>query len=185
MKIHTGDVVTIMTGKDKGKQGTVVRVLSLKNRVVVEGINMRTKHMKKTAQQAGQKLVYEASISASNVAVLDPKTKKPTRIGYKIDAKTGNKSRIAKLSGEVIEKKAVTKGDTEKSSTKTKSAKKTTSAKKEESLNSSPSSISSPSLPKKQPFWKRKGSEKSAESGSNDQDGGGTSFTTAHRSQGG
>lgn len=70
MKIHNGDLVVINTGKDKGKQGTVLRVLESKNRVVVEGINMRVRHIKKTAQSAGQRISYEASIHASNVQIL-------------------------------------------------------------------------------------------------------------------
>ncbi|UPA22791.1 50S ribosomal protein L24 [Candidatus Peribacteria bacterium] len=167
MKIHTGDVVVIMTGKDKGKQGTVTRVLETKSRVVVEGINMRTRHIKKTAQGPGQRVTYEASIHVSNVAILDPKTKKPTRIGYKIDEKTGRKSRIAKASGEVIVK-AVTKAATEKSTKK------------------SDTKDTAVSAPKKQAFWKKTDAEggKTTDS-SKTNDAGGTSFTAAHRSQGG
>jgi len=81
MKIHTGDTVVIISGKDKGKSGTVLRVLHERNHVVVTGINMRTRHVKKTFQQAGRILKYEASMNASKVMLLDPKTKKPTRIG--------------------------------------------------------------------------------------------------------
>src|SRR3989344_5032398 len=101
MKIHTGDTVYVISGKDKGKTGTVLRILHEQNRVVVEGVNMRVRHIKKTSQAPGQRVKYEASLSASNVMILDPKTKKPTRIGYKVDEKTGAKKRIARKSGEV------------------------------------------------------------------------------------
>jgi len=101
MKITTGDTVVIITGKDKGKTGTVLRTLPATSRVVVAGINMRTKHIKATPQKAGQRLQYEASIHASNVMLLDAKTKKPTRIGFSVSEK-GKKERIAKRSGEVI-----------------------------------------------------------------------------------
>ncbi len=167
MKIHTGDLVTIMTGKDKGKQGTVTRVLGDKNRVIVEGINMRTRHIKKTAQSAGQRITYEASIHVSNVAILDPKTKKPTRIGYKIDAKTGRKERIAKASGEVITK-AVTKS--EKKTAKTAADKK---------------NDATAEVPKKSAFWKRGDEAAKTQEGSKGADGGANSFTAAHRAQGG
>lgn len=167
MKIHTGDVVTVITGKDKGKQGTVTRVLESKSRVVVEGINMRTRHIKKTTQAPGQRIQYEASIHVSNVAILDPKTKKPTRIGYKIDAKTGKKLRIAKASGELITK-AVTKAASK--TTKTAAEKK---------------NDATAALPKKQAFWKKADAEGAAAAGGKTNDAGGASFTTAHRSQGG
>ena len=98
MKLHTGDLVVIITGKDKGKTGRILRVLLEKNRVVVAGINMRTRHIKKTAQSAGRVVRYEASLHASNVMAVDPKTKKRTRIGYRF--KDGHKERIAKKSGE-------------------------------------------------------------------------------------
>ncbi len=161
MKIHTGDVVTVITGKDKGKQGTVTRVLETKNRVVVEGINMRTRHIKKTTQAPGQRIQYEASIHASNVMILDPKTKKPTRIGYKVDEKTGKKSRIAKVSGEVITK-ATTKSAEKPKKTDAKDA-----------------------LPKKQAFWKKADAEGAKADGTKTNDAGGASFTAAHRAQGG
>ncbi|MEI8229842.1 MAG: 50S ribosomal protein L24 [Candidatus Peregrinibacteria bacterium] len=99
MKIHAGDSVLVISGKDKGKSGTVLKVLE--GRVVISDINMRTRHVKKTAQQAGQRIRYEASLSASNVMILDPKTKKPTRIGMRLDEK-GHKVRFAKVSGEVV-----------------------------------------------------------------------------------
>ena len=84
MKLHTGDTVVVISGKDKGKSGTIMRVLPEKNHVVIGGINMRTRHMKKTQQEPGRILRYEASMNASKVMVVDPKTKKPSRIGYLI-----------------------------------------------------------------------------------------------------
>jgi len=105
MRIHTGDSVLVIAGKDKGKTGTVLRVLG--DRLVVSDVNMRTRHVRKTTQGPGQRLKYEASIAASNVMVLDAKTKKPTRIGVRLDEK-GHKTRIAKVSGEVLVKSKVT-----------------------------------------------------------------------------
>lgn len=102
MKLSQGDSVVVTTGKDKGKKGTVMRVLKAENRVIVSGINMVTKHVKKTTQEAGKKIKYEVSISASNVAIADPKTGKPTRIGYKVV--DGKKIRIAKKSGATLER---------------------------------------------------------------------------------
>lgn len=103
MKIHTGDTVLVITGKDKGKTGTVTKVLTAKQQIIVQGINMRTRHIKKTTQGAGQKVKYEASMNVSKVMLIDPKSGKPTRVGYKVDEKTGKKVRFAKVSGAVIE----------------------------------------------------------------------------------
>jgi large subunit ribosomal protein L24 len=102
MKLSHGDSVIVTAGKDKGKKGTVMRVLREQNRVVVSGVNMATKHVKKTTQNAGSKIQFEVSLSASNVMIVDPKTGKPTRIGYQIDPKTGAKVRVAKKSGTVL-----------------------------------------------------------------------------------
>ncbi|MEK7137776.1 MAG: 50S ribosomal protein L24, partial [Patescibacteria group bacterium] len=84
MKLHAGDTVVVISGKDKGKTGRIMRVLLLEDRVIVAGVNMRTRHLKKTPQTPGRKVQYEASIHASNVALLDSKLKKPTRIGYRL-----------------------------------------------------------------------------------------------------
>lgn len=174
MKIHTGDTVVIITGKDKGKSGRVTKILSDKNRVVVEGINMRTRHIKKTTQGPGQRISYEASIHASNVMIVDPKTKKATRIGYKMDEKKG-KVRVAKASGEVIAKAA-------KAAPAAKGAKKADGAKKEKEA------PKSDAKPTKQPFWKR-GAEGGPNGGdqkvSEQKTGGSASMPSAHRSQGG
>lgn len=101
MKLAQGDSVIVIAGKDKGKTGTVMRVLHDQNRVIVSGVNIVTKHVKKTVQSEGKILKYEVSISASNVMIADPKTGKPSRIGFKVDAK-GKKVRIAKKSGSTL-----------------------------------------------------------------------------------
>lgn len=101
MKIKQDDQVLVIAGKDKGKKGKILRILEKSNRVVVEKINMRTKHLKKSASKPGEIIHYEAPLSASNVMVLDPKSGKPTRIGYK-KLETGKKIRIAKISGETL-----------------------------------------------------------------------------------
>lgn len=146
MKIRTGDTVYVISGKDKGKSGKVLRVLPAKNRVVVEGVNMRVRHIKKTTQGPGQRIKYEAGLSISNVMIVDPKTKKPTRVGYQIDAK-GRKVRVAKGSGEVIAAAATAKAETPKK--KTAGAK----SKKEEKSEEMEGKVEGPVT--KQPFWKR------------------------------
>ena len=101
MKIKKGDTVVVLTGKDKGKQGEVLSVSPQANRVVVSNVNLVKKHTKPSTAGAGGIETKAASIHASNVALIDPKSDKPTRVGYKVDAK-GNKTRIAKKSGEKI-----------------------------------------------------------------------------------
>jgi large subunit ribosomal protein L24 len=107
MKIRKDDSVYIQTGKDRGKTGTVTKVLKKSDRVVVDGINKTIKHVKKKEGQSGERVEFFAPIHISNVAILDPKTGKPTRIGYQVDGKT--KVRIAKKSGEKIIAVAKTK----------------------------------------------------------------------------
>lgn len=98
MKIKKDDAVIVIAGKDKGKKGKVIRAIPADNKVVVEGANMRKKHQKPTRRGAkGQMIEYAAPMDVSNVMIEDPKTKKPTRIGYKF---VGDKKvRIAKKSG--------------------------------------------------------------------------------------
>lgn len=102
MKIKKGDTVVVLTGKDKGKQGEILSVNPKENRVVVKGINLVKKNQKPSAASAGGIVTMEMSMHASNVALVDPKSGKPTRVAYKVDAKTGAKTRIAKKSGEAI-----------------------------------------------------------------------------------
>ena len=101
MNFKTGDKVVVIAGKDKGKEGKIIKTLRKENRVVVEGINMVKKTIKPNGQNPGSIMDVEAPIHASNVMIIDPKTKKPTRIGHTIDKK-GNKIRIAKKSNESI-----------------------------------------------------------------------------------
>ena len=97
----------IIAGNDRGKTGKVLKVFPKKNRVIVEGINIRKRHTKpsQTNPQGGI-LEKEAPINASNVMILDPKSNEPTRIGAQIilDEKTGKKkrARVSKISGEMI-----------------------------------------------------------------------------------
>lgn len=103
-KLHVkkDDKVMVITGKDKGKTGRVIVAYPRENRVLVEGINMVKRHTKPSQQnQQGGIIEQEAPIHASNVMLLDPKSGKPTRIGYKVES--GKKVRVAKRSGEVID----------------------------------------------------------------------------------
>ncbi len=102
MKLRTGDNVVIISGKEKGKTGKVIRVVRTTNRLIVEGVNMRTRHQKKTPQRPGQILRYEASIHASNAMMVDPKNAKRTRIGM-VYLEHG-KQRVAKKSGTALER---------------------------------------------------------------------------------
>ena len=97
MKLKTGDKVVVIAGKDKGKEGSITKVLRNENKVVVEGINVAKKHVKPNGQTAGSIVDIELPINASNVMIIDPKTKKPSRIGHTTD-KNGKKIRIAKKS---------------------------------------------------------------------------------------
>ncbi len=99
MKIKKGDKVEVLTGKDKGKRGEVLRVYPEKNKVVVEGVAIAKRHVKpNAANQQGGIVEAEAAIDASNVTLIDPKTDKPTRVGYLIK-EDGTKVRVSKKSG--------------------------------------------------------------------------------------
>lgn len=101
MHIKKGDKVIVITGKDKGKTGTVIEALPKRDRVVVEGVNIVKKHQKPTQMNPeGGITEFEGAIHVSNVMLLDPKTNKPTRVGTKIE--DGKKVRVAKKSGEII-----------------------------------------------------------------------------------
>ena len=102
MKIKVGDNVRVITGSNKGKEGKVLRVLRNENRVVVDGVNVVKKHVKPNGQTAGSIIEMEAPIHASNVMMIDPKTKKRTRIGHTTDKK-GKKVRVAKKSNENLD----------------------------------------------------------------------------------
>ncbi len=104
LKIKTGDQVIVIAGKDKGTKGKVIAVLPKKNRVVVEDVNVIKRHTKPSLKYPdGGIIEREASIAASNVMIVDPKTGTPTRVGYKF-LNDGTKVRFAKKSGEVLDK---------------------------------------------------------------------------------
>ena len=102
LKIRKGDKVVVITGKDKGKQGEVIRTIPSENRAVVRGVNVAKRHQKQTAAQEGGIVSKEMPIHVSNLALRDPKDGKPTRVGYKTLA-DGKKVRVAKRSGETID----------------------------------------------------------------------------------
>lgn len=102
MNFKTGDKVVVIAGKDKGKEGKIIKTLRNDNKVVVEGVNMVKKHVKPNGYLEGGIVDVEAPIHASNVMILDPKTNVRTRIGHKVD-KNGKKVRIAKKSNESID----------------------------------------------------------------------------------
>ena len=101
LKIKKGDKVVVIAGRDKGQGGEVLKVLREVNRVVVQGVNMVTKHSKPTQTSPGGLEKKELPIHISNVALADPKGGKATRVGYKF-LKDGEKVRFARKSGEVI-----------------------------------------------------------------------------------
>lgn len=107
MKVHKGDTVLVIAGKDKGAKGKVIQAFPERNRVLVEGVNRIKKH---TANSAGERgassggiVTQEAPIHVSNVMVVDSDGK-PTRIGYRVDEETGKKVRISKRNGKDITK---------------------------------------------------------------------------------
>ncbi len=103
MNFKVGDEVVVIAGSDKGKKGKIIKTEKAKNKVVVEGVHIVKKHQKPTGQETGGILEIEAAINASNVMIVDPKTKKGTRIGHTIDPKTGKKIRITKKSNEKLD----------------------------------------------------------------------------------
>ena len=102
MRIRRGDNVVVVSGRDKGKTGEVLRVDGARNRVLVQGVNMVKRHQRPTQTSPGGINDFEAMIHASNVALVDPKSDKPTRVGFKI-LDDGRKVRVAMRSGEVID----------------------------------------------------------------------------------
>ncbi len=101
-KIKKGDNVIVLTGKDKGKQGEVLSIKPDDAKAVVQGVNLVKRHTKPTQFQAGGIVEKEAAIAISNIAIVDPKEGKATRVGFKT-LEDGKKVRVAKLSGEVID----------------------------------------------------------------------------------
>ena len=103
MRMKKGDQVMVLTGKDRGRTGEVLRLIPKDNRALVQGINMVKRHTRPTQASAGGIIEKEASIQVSNLSQIDPKDNKPTRTGVKV-LKDGRKVRFAKRSGEVIDK---------------------------------------------------------------------------------
>lgn len=102
MKLHIGDQVIITAGKDKGKTGEITKLLPKKNKLVVKGVNVYKRHVKSREGIEGGIVSLERPLPVSNVALLDPKTKQPTRVGYQI-LDSGKKVRIAKKSGTTLD----------------------------------------------------------------------------------
>ena len=103
LNVKKGDRVIVIAGKDKGKIGEVIAAYPREERVVVQGVNKVKKHQRPTAANAGGIVEQEAAIHVSNVAHVDPKDNKPTRVGVKV-LEDGRKVRVAKRSGEVIDR---------------------------------------------------------------------------------
>ncbi len=101
-RIKKGDQVVVLTGKDRGAKGEVLEVMPRDRRVLVQGVNMMKRHNKPSQVSAGGIETKEAPLHISNVALADPKTGAPTRVGY-TTLKDGKKVRVAKKSGETVE----------------------------------------------------------------------------------
>jgi ribosomal protein L24, bacterial/organelle len=101
MQIKKDDTVMVITGKDKGKKGKVLKALPETNKVIVEGINVQTKHQKQTRKLKSEIKHQEGPIDVSNVMFYDTKAKAPTRIGYTVD--NGKKVRVSKRTGQILD----------------------------------------------------------------------------------
>ncbi len=101
-KIKKGDRVVVLTGRDKGRKGEVIKVMPREMRAIVHGINTISRHQRQTAAQEGGIIRREAPIHISNLALADPGDDTPTRVGY-TTLKDGRKVRVARKSGEIID----------------------------------------------------------------------------------
>ena len=101
-KIKKGDKVVVIAGRDKGRSGEVLQVIPKERRAVVAGVQMVKRHQRQTAKAEGGIISKEATIHLSNLAIADPKTGKPSRVGFK-GLEDGRKVRFAKLSGDLID----------------------------------------------------------------------------------
>ncbi|WP_439576022.1 50S ribosomal protein L24 [Phreatobacter sp.] len=101
-KIKKGDRVVVLTGRDKGRTGEVIQVMPKEERALVRGVNVVKRHQRQSQTQEGGIISKESPIHLSNLAYADPKTGKPTRIGFKV-LTDGTKVRVAKKSGETID----------------------------------------------------------------------------------
>ncbi|OPZ77693.1 MAG: 50S ribosomal protein L24 [Alphaproteobacteria bacterium ADurb.Bin438] len=104
MKLKKGDLVIVLSGKDKGKKGEILKAMPSEEKVIVKGVNVVKQHQKPSQTTPGGIVEKELPILACKVAIVDPKTGKATKIGYKVD-ENGNKVRVAKKSQAVIESK--------------------------------------------------------------------------------
>jgi large subunit ribosomal protein L24 len=102
-KIKKGDEVIVTTGKNAGSKGSVLKIITKTSKAVVSGVNVVSKHTKASMTSAGGIVKKELPVHISNLAHIDPKTKLPTKVGYKI-LEDGKKVRFAKKSGEIIDK---------------------------------------------------------------------------------
>lgn len=102
LKIKRGDTVVVISGKEKGKRGEVERVIPAKNRVVVSGVNVRTRHARPSQNNQQGLFHFEAPIHVSNVMLVDPNGGEPTKVGYRF-TDSGQKVRVAKKSGKDID----------------------------------------------------------------------------------
>jgi large subunit ribosomal protein L24 len=102
LKIKRGDTVVVISGKEKGERGEVKQVLPKENRVVVEGINVRTRHARPTQNNPQGLYTFEAPMHVSNVMLVDPNSGEPTRVGSRF-TDSGEKIRVAKASGKDID----------------------------------------------------------------------------------
>lgn len=107
MKIKVNDNVLVTAGKYKGKTGAVMRVFKKHNRITVEKINIRTRHIRKTATRPGQRVQYEAPFSSSNVKLICPNCKKSVRVGYQL-TESGKKYRVCKKCNQSVEQSKAT-----------------------------------------------------------------------------
>lgn len=105
MKLKLNDQVVVIAGKDKGKKGKITKILVKQQRVVVEKLNMRTKHIKKTSSKPGERIKFEAPMHVSNVMLICPNCNKYSRVGYK-KLTSGKKQRICKKCKEAIDKQS-------------------------------------------------------------------------------
>lgn len=102
-KIKKGDKVVVRTGRDRGKNGEVLKMLPKESRVIVQGVNVVKRHQKPSMQSQGGVVEKEAPIHVSNVAIVDPKDGKPARVGF-THLDDGRKVRISRRSGETIDR---------------------------------------------------------------------------------
>ena len=101
-RIKKGDQIVVLTGRDKGRKGEVLRMLLKDNRAIVQGVNMVKRHRRQSQTEEGGIVSKESPIQLSNIALIDPKSGEATKVGFKI-LKDGRKVRVARKSGEVID----------------------------------------------------------------------------------